>query len=243
MTLGIPDNLGAILSGRAGVRAGGGVARRLRPRGLLRWNALLDQAPRSQQTRALDHTSCLIISSWDFKTLLENILGHDQTPRGAQSPPARGGRADGSLTWQRKRAGSICLESIEKQPDPDHLLVRGATQAEVTPGTSSSHGRDVDIVSIDGRVSRRIKVKADPYFGTRSTRSATVGSSFYRADEGCLAFEAVANSSTRELGWTLASEAEELYYYYLALGQTQDEVRALLSEPDEVFFSENDGGA
>ena len=36
----------------------------------------------------------------------------------------------------------------------------------------------------------------------------------------------------------MASEAQDLYYYYLALGQTQDEVRALLSEPDEVFFSE-----
>ncbi len=96
----------------------------------------------------------------------------------------------------------------------------------------------MDIVSIEGRISRRIKVKADPYFGTDSRKIGDRSLAFYRADEGCLAFEAVSNGSTRELGWTLASEAQDLYYYYLALGQTQDEVRALLSEPDEVFFSE-----
>lgn len=33
--------------------------------------SLLDQAPRSATIRALDHTSCLMLSSWDFKTLLE----------------------------------------------------------------------------------------------------------------------------------------------------------------------------
>lgn len=33
--------------------------------------SLLDQAPRSATIRALDHTTCLMLSSWDFKTLLE----------------------------------------------------------------------------------------------------------------------------------------------------------------------------
>jgi CRP-like cAMP-binding protein len=33
--------------------------------------SLLDQAPRSATIRAIDHTSCLMLSSWDFKTLLE----------------------------------------------------------------------------------------------------------------------------------------------------------------------------
>lgn len=33
--------------------------------------SLLDQAPRSATIRALDHTSCLMLSSWDFKALLE----------------------------------------------------------------------------------------------------------------------------------------------------------------------------
>lgn len=33
--------------------------------------SLLDQAPRSATIRALDTTSCLMLSSWDFKALLE----------------------------------------------------------------------------------------------------------------------------------------------------------------------------
>jgi CRP/FNR family cyclic AMP-dependent transcriptional regulator len=33
--------------------------------------SLLDQAPRSATIRALDATSCLMLSSWDFKSLLE----------------------------------------------------------------------------------------------------------------------------------------------------------------------------
>ena len=33
--------------------------------------SLLDSAPRSATIRALDHTSCLMLSSWDFKALLE----------------------------------------------------------------------------------------------------------------------------------------------------------------------------
>jgi len=33
--------------------------------------SLLDSAPRSATIRALDHTSCLMLSSWDFKSLLE----------------------------------------------------------------------------------------------------------------------------------------------------------------------------
>ena len=33
--------------------------------------SLLDQAPRSATIRALDQTQCLMLSSWDFKALLE----------------------------------------------------------------------------------------------------------------------------------------------------------------------------
>lgn len=33
--------------------------------------SLLDQAPRSATIRALDETDCLMLSSWDFKALLE----------------------------------------------------------------------------------------------------------------------------------------------------------------------------
>ena len=33
--------------------------------------SLLDQAPRSATIRALDNTQCIMLSSWDFKSLLE----------------------------------------------------------------------------------------------------------------------------------------------------------------------------
>ena len=33
--------------------------------------SLLDSAPRSATIRALDHVACLMLSSWDFKALLE----------------------------------------------------------------------------------------------------------------------------------------------------------------------------
>lgn len=130
------------------------------------------------------------------------------------------------------------LQEVAERIISKHLLGRGASRAEVISSTANPHGRGVDIVAIEGRGSRRIKVKADPYFGIDSRKIGDRGLPFYRADGGCLAFEAVANSATRELGWTLASEAHDLYYYYLAIGQTADEVRALLAEPDEVFFSE-----
>jgi hypothetical protein len=134
--------------------------------------------------------------------------------------------------------GAALLQAVAERIITKHLVLRGASRADVVSDATNPHGRDVDIVAIEGRASRRIKVKADPYFGTDSRKIGDRNLVFYRADEGCLAFEAVANSATRERGWTLASEAQDLYYYYLALGQTQDEVRALLNEPDEVFFSE-----
>lgn len=130
------------------------------------------------------------------------------------------------------------LQHVAERIIAKHLLVHGATRAEIVSGDSSSHGRDIDIVSIEGKTSRRIKVKADSYFGTDSRKIGDRRLEFYRADSGSLALEAVANSTTREPGWTLVSDAEDLYYYYLAIGQSPDEVRALLSEPDEVFFSE-----
>ncbi len=33
--------------------------------------SLLDQAPRSATIRSIEHTTCLMLSSWDFKSLLE----------------------------------------------------------------------------------------------------------------------------------------------------------------------------
>jgi len=134
--------------------------------------------------------------------------------------------------------GTQLLQQVAERIICKHLLVHGASRAETVSADSGTHGSGVDVVAIEGKASRRIKVKADPYFGMDSRKIGDRGLEFYRADSGSLAFEAVANSATREPGWTLKSDADDLYYYYLALGQTPEEVRALLSEPDEVFFSE-----
>ncbi len=134
--------------------------------------------------------------------------------------------------------GMALLQEAAGRIVTKHLVMRGAARAEIARTEGTAQGRDIDIITIEGRSGRRIKLKADPYFGTDPRKIGDRSLAFYRVDEGCLAFEAVANSATREPGWALVSDAQDLYYYYLALGQTEDEVRALLSEPDEVFFSE-----
>ena len=120
-------------------------------------------------------------------------------------------------------------------------LKKGMITADVqiVSGIGIHSQRGVDItLSTPGGARRTIKVKADPYFGTDASKIGDRTLAFYRADTGSFAFESLANAATREPGWMVDSEAEDLYYYYLALAQDEDEVGALLKEPDEVFFSE-----
>lgn len=118
-------------------------------------------------------------------------------------------------------------------------LVIGLGRADVlaSPGLALG-GKNVDITFAWQGNKRRVKVKPDPYFGLDAVKCHDRSMAFYRADAGAYAFEAVANSATREPGWVLESDAEEIYYYYLVIAQSEEEVRALLNEPDEVFFSE-----
>jgi len=60
-----------ILSGRVEILRDGVSLGAFGPGDFFGEMSLLDQAPRSATIRALDHTSCLMLSSWDFKTLLE----------------------------------------------------------------------------------------------------------------------------------------------------------------------------
>lgn len=96
----------------------------------------------------------------------------------------------------------------------------------------------MDLTASFQGTSVRIKVKPDPYFGTDPRVIADHSRTFYRADAAVYAFEAVANSATRQPGWVFESSAEELFYYYVALRQPEADVAALVSEPDEVFFRE-----
>lgn len=107
-----------------------------------------------------------------------------------------------------------------------------------TGGRDGIGGRGVDLTFTDGASQHRVKVKADPYFGTDPAKVNDHDLSFYRAYQDSFAFEAVANSATQEPGWMFESGATDLYYYFLAISQPLEEVEALLDEPDDVFFDE-----
>ena len=130
------------------------------------------------------------------------------------------------------------LQNVAERIIAASMVVGGATRAEVVSADAASHASGVDIVVINGHEARRVKVKADPYFGVDGRKISDRALSFYRADTASFAFEVVANSLTREPGWTLSSDAQDLYYYYLALSQSPEDIAALMSERDEVFFSE-----
>lgn len=123
----------------------------------------------------------------------------------------------------------ICAEWLKRQGKHNVLITRHR---------QSLGGRFVDLTYSGQRGQRRIKVKADPYFGTDARKIRDRELPFYRMQASDLAFEAVADAVTREPGWMLRSDADDLYYYYLALSQSEDEVRALMNEPDDVFFAE-----
>lgn len=80
-------------------------------------------------------------------------------------------------------------------------------------------------------------MKADPYFGIDEGRIADRSLPFYRADTALLAFETLADASTRQPGWAIDSEADDLDYYYVALAQKEEEVLELLLAEDRRFFS------
>jgi len=121
-----------------------------------------------------------------------------------------------------------------------HYL-RDSGHAEVTALNVGSAPAGASPVDITYRYEGRrvgVKVKPDVYFGSDPVKVRDRDLVFYRSDAGHYAFESISNHMTREAGWMFSSEADELFYYYLVIAQSEDEVRALLAEPDDVFFSE-----
>lgn len=137
-----------------------------------------------------------------------------------------------------RETGAQLLGSVAERILARYLGRGSAQGAEGVSGSLTFASRGIDITYSAGSERRNVKVKADPYFGTDSAKIGDRSLAFYREDTGMAALEAVANSTTRQPGWMLESDADELCYYYLALAQPEDQVRALLGEPDEVFFSE-----
>jgi len=60
-----------ILSGRVEIARDGNSLGAFRPGDFFGEMSLLDSAPRSATIRAMEPTECLMLSSWDFKALLE----------------------------------------------------------------------------------------------------------------------------------------------------------------------------
>ncbi len=134
--------------------------------------------------------------------------------------------------------GTLLLQDVANRILTRWLMQRGRIDVASTEGRESLGGRSVDLSYAWQGGRHLIKVKADPYYGTSPQLVRNRDLVFYREDVNAFAFEAVANAATKEPGWALDSHADEVYYYCLAISQPEDEVRALMSEPDEVFFSE-----
>jgi len=132
----------------------------------------------------------------------------------------------------------LLLQDVAERIIMRWLVERGKLDVQATTGREAVDGRAVDITFAWEGSRRRVKVKPDPYFGSDPGKIADRSLTFYRADVSAYAFESIANSATREPGWASGSDADELFYYRVALGQTEEEIRALMNEPDEVFFSE-----
>lgn len=134
--------------------------------------------------------------------------------------------------------GMVLLQDVAERIIARWLERRGYSDVRLTHGMQSFGGHSVDIVYTLNGTLRKIKVKPDPYYGTDPVKAANRSLGYYRPDASAYAFESVADSTTRAPGWAADSAADDLFYYFLAISQTEEEVSALMNEPDEVFFSE-----
>jgi hypothetical protein len=109
---------------------------------------------------------------------------------------------------------------------------------EVAPSSAGHSAGElgVDVTYVLQGERRKVKVKPDVYFGSDPAKIADRSLSFYREDAGRCAIQAVADSSTRAPGWIFTSDADEIFYHYLAITQPEEQVSELLSATDEVFF-------
>ena len=135
--------------------------------------------------------------------------------------------------------GGDLLQSVAARILERHLRESGVAGVLRVDGNSDpARLAGVDIVCNRAGHGVKIKVKADAYFGTDPRKIADQGLTFYRAPVSAYAFETISHHVTRDPGWMFNSLADELYYYFLALDQPEEEIAALMDGPDEVFFSE-----
>jgi hypothetical protein len=135
--------------------------------------------------------------------------------------------------------GATLLQAVADRIIERYLREGGASGVMRVDGAADPQRlAGVDIVCNRGGQSVRIKVKADAYYGSDPRKIADQELVFYRAPVDSYAFETISHHVTRDPGWVVASTADDLYYYFLALDQTEDEVAVLMDGPEELFFSE-----
>jgi hypothetical protein len=132
--------------------------------------------------------------------------------------------------------GAQLLHAVAERIIERYLQLNGRVDVRVNDESALAARADkVDITYMTASGRHAIKVKSDPYIGSDPAKASDRSRSFYRPDASAYALETVA--SNRQPGWLFASAADELYYYYVAIDQTEDEVAALFRESDPIFFS------
>lgn len=134
-------------------------------------------------------------------------------------------------------SGSALLHEVAKRILARYLQDKGYTDVVIARGMLDG-AEAVDLTYSSGGKRLGVKVKADSYYGLDQAKIARRELTYYRAESGSYGLESISDTFTRQPGWVQRSRAEELYYYRLVLDQPEDEVAALMGEPDEVFFAE-----
>lgn len=135
-------------------------------------------------------------------------------------------------------SGAPLLQSVADRIIFRYLEVAGYRDVSRGRGLSGTGPDGYDVAYRSGDRRMTAKIKPDVYSGTDMAKVRDRSLPYYRAQTGHYAFESIADPRTHEPGWMFNSTVDELFYYCIALTQTEDEIAALLSERDEVFFSE-----
>jgi hypothetical protein len=136
----------------------------------------------------------------------------------------------------RELEGAQLLHAVAERIIGAYLRRDGQSEVRLNEESGLTARADrVDMTYATQTGVRAIKVKSDPYIGADPQKASDRSRSFYRPDAQVYALETIAE--TRQPGWLYASQADDLYYYYLAIDQTEQEVGSLFAQGDETFFT------
>ena len=133
--------------------------------------------------------------------------------------------------------GSALLHEVAKRILGRYLERTGATDVLISRALRDE-ALGVDLQYRRGASILSAKVKADSYFGVDPLKIADRDLPFYRPVTNSYGLEALADAATREPGWLVRSQADDLFYYRLVIAQPESEIQRLLDAPDAAFFAE-----